>query len=240
MAKDGTVYRPLTTDDIDCTEDEWKDGCTEEYCSRLSDAESEASIIMSIPYIISAALSPPLGFFIDRYGYRAVIAAIAPAILIIVHLLLAVTDVNPIGPLVGQGLAYTGFVSVLWPAVPLVVIERLLGLAFGIVTSMQNFTCAIVPLIAAAIYSSAGDHYIPNVELLFVSLASLGLVVGIYMNYYDYNYNNSVLNKGLKTVDDRGSSGDEDSNVKPLLDNEIMTGNSTSSGGNVRARLQSK
>ena len=37
-----------------------------------------------------------------------------------------------------QGLAYTGYASVLWPAVPLVVEERIVGLAFGIVTSMLN------------------------------------------------------------------------------------------------------
>ena len=37
-----------------------------------------------------------------------------------------------------QGLAYTGYASVLWPAVPLVVEERMVGLAFGIVTSMLN------------------------------------------------------------------------------------------------------
>ena len=37
-----------------------------------------------------------------------------------------------------QGLAYTGYASVLWPAVPLVVEERMVGLAFGIVMSTLN------------------------------------------------------------------------------------------------------
>lgn len=58
---------------------------------------------MSIPYIISAILSPPLGFAVDIYGMRAIIAAVAPGILIIVHLLLGYTDVNVIIPLIGQG-----------------------------------------------------------------------------------------------------------------------------------------
>ena len=42
------------------------------------------------------------GFLIDLYGFRAVISAMAPMILIIVHSLLAATTVSPIGPLVGQ------------------------------------------------------------------------------------------------------------------------------------------
>jgi len=72
-------------------------------------------------------MSPVLGFGIDKFGLRAVIASIAPILLVIVHSLLGVTSVSPVGPLVGQGLAYTGFAAVLWPAVPLVVDEELTG-----------------------------------------------------------------------------------------------------------------
>lgn len=34
---------------------------------------------------------------------------------------------TPVAPLVGQGLAYSGFAAVLWPSVPLVVEKRLIG-----------------------------------------------------------------------------------------------------------------
>lgn len=185
----GESYNPLSTSDIDCTKSEWKNNCaTDVYCSRLNKGVSQASVIMSIPYIISACLSPPLGYAIDMYGFRACIAAVAPAILIIVHLMLGLTDVDPVGPLVGQGLAYTGFVSVLWPAVPLVVRESETGLAFGIVTSAQNLATAIIPLIAASIYNDAGSRYCPSVEMLFVGLAAVGFCVGVYMNVYDWNH----------------------------------------------------
>jgi MFS family permease len=181
------VYSPFSSENIDCNKNSWKDSCaSSDFCSKQSKAESEASVIMSIPYIISACLSPPLGYLIDLYGFRAVIAAIAPAILILVHMLLGFSHANPIGPLVGQGLAYTGFVSVLWPSVPLVVLERETGLAFGVVTSAQNLATAVIPEVAAAIYSGSGDKYIPYVELLFVTLASMGFLVGLYMNYYDW------------------------------------------------------
>jgi len=193
-----SIYQPpipsnFTSSDVDCTDSYWSDTCTVEYCNRLTDAETEASVVMSIPYIISAALSPPVGFLIDMFGYRAFIAMIAPAILIVVHMYLGLTKVNAIGPLVGQGLAYTGFVSVLWPAIPLVVEEEMTGVAFGIVTSMQNLACAVIPLIVADIYTKSGDAYIPNVEFLFVGFASVGVVVGIYMNIYDYHHG-GVLN----------------------------------------------
>ena len=78
---------------------------------------------------------------------RAIVATIAPATLIIVHTFLGHSIVNPIGPLVGQGLAYTCFAAVLWPSVPLVCDQRFIGLGFGVVTSVQNIGLALFPAI---------------------------------------------------------------------------------------------
>jgi MFS family permease len=192
---DGTYYPDtLTAGDIKCDDSVWKNGCTHEYCVRLEDGEKKASVMMSIPYIISACASPFLGLIVDKYGCRAIVATVAPIILVIVHALFAFSMANPIIPLVGQGIAYTAFASVLWPAIPIVVPERLTGLAFGVVTSMQNLTCALVPLIVAYIYTLSGNRYIPNVEIMFITFGVLGSLVGVYLNFYDYNHD-SVLNK---------------------------------------------
>jgi hypothetical protein len=93
----GKYYSQLEGDDIDCSDDDWADGCAKDYCDRQADGIKAASTVMSIPYIISACLSPLLGGFVDKYGMRAVIATLAPAALIVVHTLMAVSDVNPIG-----------------------------------------------------------------------------------------------------------------------------------------------
>lgn len=188
------AYPALSTSDIDCTDNYWKNACaTSEYCDRLTHAESVASVVMSIPYIISAVLSPIFGFFIDRFGMRAIIATLAPLILIVVHALLGYTSITPVGLLVGQGLAYTGFASVLWPSIPLVVEEHITGLGFGIVMSVNNLASALVPIIVSQIYMDSGDKYVPNVELLFVAFGSLGVVLGLYMNWFDF-HNHNVLN----------------------------------------------
>ena len=39
----------ISEDDIVCTDDKWKKGCTKEYCDREVDAEASAAFIMSIP-----------------------------------------------------------------------------------------------------------------------------------------------------------------------------------------------
>lgn len=204
----GQYYPGQVTDtDVDCTQSAWADECTVQYCSRLAAGEEQAALIMSIPYIISAVMSPILGIYVDKYGLRALIASMSPVLLIIVHLLLGLTSISPIGPLIGQGFAYTGFAAVLWPAIPLIVEESLTGLAFGIVTSALNFACTAIPLLVAFIYTASDNHYIPNVELLFVALGFVGSLVGIYLNYHDYYYIDSILNKG---AEDLASSGHED------------------------------
>lgn len=216
----GEKYKDLQASDIDCTDDDWADGCTKEYCDRLSDAQLQAGTIMSIPYIISACLSPVLGGFVDRCGYRAIIATIAPAVLIGVHLTLAYSDVSPVGPLVGQGLAYCGFAAVIWPSVALVVEPRLVGLAYGTAFSIQNIGLATFPLIIASIYSNSGDKYIPNVELFFAIVAMLGTAIGFYLNFYDYFFLNSILNKPTQVTDDRTRS--RAASISPLMNAEVF------------------
>lgn len=118
---------------------------------------------------------------------------------------MAVSDVSPIGPMVGQGIAYSAFAAVIWPSVPLVVEKRLTGLGYGVITAVQNAGLAGFPLVVATIYS-VDDEYIPKVEFFFVSLACLGVLVGLYLNYYDMR-NGGVFNNPTAKI---GDEGDDD------------------------------
>jgi hypothetical protein len=216
----------VTFNDVDCTDSYWSDTCAVEFCNRQSDAQVQAGTIMSIPYIISACLSPFLGGFVDRFGYRAVIATISPLALVIVHYYLGYSHVDPVGPLVGQGLAYSGFAAVVWPSVALVIDPRLVGLGYGIVVSIQNSGLAAFPLIIAQIYSDAGDKYIPKVEEFFIGLAILGCAIGVILNFIDFFYMNHVLNKAGKPeeleeeVKDEKNFGNFSSANNPIMNDE--------------------
>jgi hypothetical protein len=144
-----------------------------------------------------------------------VIATIAPLVLMIVHIFLGYTKVSPVGPLVGQGLAYSGFAAVLWPSIAMVVDQNLVGLAYGIVVSIQNMGLASFPLIIAAIYADNGNKYIPNVELFFIVCAWIGVMIGLYLNFYDYYFINSILNvpKRALVVGNGGSKAGSMSSV---------------------------
>ena len=189
----------VTQSSIDCSLNQWKDDCTVSYCSRLKAGIFTASTVMSIPYFMAAVLFPVFGFFVDRYGCRAGLIALSPAILLCVHSLMAFTDINPIGLMVGQGIAYTCFSAVTWPTLAIVVDKRYLGLGYGVAFSMQNVGLTSIPLIIASIYSTSGSRYIPNVEICFCCLAFIGILNGLVLNFWDYTYNNSLLNSVAKT-----------------------------------------
>ncbi len=182
---DSYVFYDLEDSDIDCNDKFWKDGCTADYCKASEDAASKSAQIMSIPYFMSAALSPVLGFVVDKVGRRAIIASLAPLMLIAVHLSLGFTSGSPVFPLIGQGIAYSLFAAVLWPSVPFSVEEKSIGTAYGLITAIQNSGLAAFPLIISVIYNNSDNKYIPNVEIFFVACAVCGVFVGLALNIMD-------------------------------------------------------
>lgn len=81
-------------------------------------AEAATATPMSVPYLISAILSPFLGLVVDKIGQRALLALLAPMALVVVHLLLGLSNISPWFPLVIQGISYSVFAAALWPSVP--------------------------------------------------------------------------------------------------------------------------
>uniref|UniRef100_A0A6U3WEK3 Lysosomal dipeptide transporter MFSD1 n=2 Tax=Ditylum brightwellii TaxID=49249 RepID=A0A6U3WEK3_9STRA len=199
------VFESVTATDVDCGDKFWSDACTKDYCDAQKRATEKAGRIMSIPYFISAGLSPLLGFVVDNIGNRAIIASIAPLMLTAVHIQLATRSSSPVLPLIGQGIAYSLFASVLWPSVPLVVEKKLTGTAFGVITVVQNIGLVLLPLIIAAVYNHDGNRYIPNVEYVFITCAVFGLIVGVLINVLDCRTGNRLNNPSGEPDDDDNS-----------------------------------
>lgn len=204
--QDSYDYPSLTPDDIDCNDSFWSKSCTANFCKAQAFATEESTKVMSIPYMLSATLSPFFGFIVDRVGQRAVIACAASLILIMVHSCLSITIYSqssngirfeqassPVIPLIGQGFAYVCYAAVIWPSIPLVVSEDSVGTAFGAITAIQNIGLALFPLMIAQVYDWSDESYIPNVEYFFVACAVFGSIIGIWLNVLDRKKDN-VLN----------------------------------------------
>jgi len=101
-----------------------------------------AGKIYSIPYFMSAFLTPVLGFMIDKIGKRALFIIISSLLSAIACFWVAIlpnyTSANFIivGPEVLMGLAYSIYASALWSSIPYLVQPRTIGSAFGMTTSL--------------------------------------------------------------------------------------------------------
>ena len=67
------------------------------------------------------------------------------------------------------------------------------GIAYGMITAIQNGGLALFPMLVAAVYDIQ-DSYIPNVELLFCGFGILGIIFGVIINILDYR-SGSILNR---------------------------------------------
>ena len=132
---------------------------------------------------MSACLSPILGGTVDKVGGRAIVCMLSASILVLVHFILGyMTEINPAIPMVGQGLAYSMFASALWPSVPYTVNKDSVGLAYGVITAVQNAGLAGLPLVVSAVYSDSDELYIPYVEVLFIAFGAVGVLSAIGLN----------------------------------------------------------
>ena len=179
------VYSNLKSSDIDCGDPFWFDACAADYCAEQSKATITAGRVMSIPYTISALLSPILGFAVDKIGGRAITSMLASIMLVGVHIALALRTDSPVLPLVGQGCAYSLYAAVIWPSVPLTVRSNLVGTAFGSIMAIQNLGLSLFPIVIAAIHDRNEGRYLPSVEFFFVACAAIGSFAGLLLNVVD-------------------------------------------------------
>jgi len=95
--------------------------------------------------------TPLFGFFVDRRGKRASLMLVGSALLVIVHLMLSMTSITPYVPMFVLGIAFSLVPAAMWPSVALIVDERRIGTAYGMMASLQNLGLWAFPILAGYI-----------------------------------------------------------------------------------------
>jgi MFS family permease len=155
-----------------------------------SQAHALAGAYISIPYFISCFFIPLFGYMIDKHGKRAYLAVISSLTGILSYILFLF--MSPILPLILLGITYSLFASVIWPCVPLLVKPNLVGYSFGLISSMQNLSLVLIPIIFAGIYDISKNYYVSISFFLFIM--SIAFVCSIFLVFEDKK-NESVLHK---------------------------------------------
>ena len=114
----------------------------------------DAGRVVSLSQGIAAITLPIAGIVVDIVGRHAYGLMLAEMGITSFFFLLIFGYLPPIFLMVYISLFYAILVSCLWTAIPFIVSSAQIGLAYGIVTSTQNFALAVVPLITGVILST--------------------------------------------------------------------------------------
>ena len=185
--------------------------------SRLNMDPIEASGLFSFFPIGAMLLTPLLGWFLDNKGKGATMLMIGALLMAICHLIFALTPADnftyPVAftAIILLGISFSLVPAALWPSVPKLVDNKVLGSAYSIIFWIQNIGLMLTPAIIGAVLKAsnpgvaesiaAGDllakynYTIPM--LLFASLGIVAFLLGIWLKKEDkkQNYGLELPNK---------------------------------------------
>ena len=156
--------------------------------SLLIDAASAARMFSCFP-ILAMCLTPFLGIFLDRKGKGATMLMIGSVIMIVCHLCFAF--VLPAFPhkwlalllIVVLGVSFSLVPAALWPSVPKIIDEKILGSAYCLIFWVQNIGLCFVPKIIGSLRQSTGGYLIPMI--VFSSFGILAFIFSIMLKAED-------------------------------------------------------
>ena len=99
----------------------------------------EAASFASSVIILASMIGTPLfGIYIDRKGRRATLMILGSLLIVPVYLIMAYVPIDPRWMTAIMGVAFSLVPAAMWPSVALIVEEKKLGTAYGLMTMIQN------------------------------------------------------------------------------------------------------
>lgn len=142
--------------------------------------DAQGGMYTSLIMTASMIFTPLLGLLVDKLGHRGKIMIFGSILIVPAHLLLGLTYLHPAVSFIILGISFSLVPAALWPAVPILVKEKFLGTAFGIIAWVQMFGLFIFPWLAGNVVDASGGNY-TNMELMFASLGFFGLVFSLLL-----------------------------------------------------------
>ena len=127
--------------------------------------------------ILAMVLTPILGIYLDKKGKGATMLMIGALIMMVCHLCFAfVLPVYKaawlaVGLILILGVSFSLVPAALWPSVPKIIDEKILGSAYCVIFWVQNIGLWGVPLLIGAVNKATGGYTIP-----MIIFASFGLI----------------------------------------------------------------
>ena len=152
------------------------------------DAETASRLFSCFP-ILAMVLTPFLGAFLDFRGKGASMLMVGAVIMVVCHLSFAF--LLPAYPAKGfavllivvLGVSFSLVPAALWPSVPKIIDEKILGSAYCLIFWIQNIGLCLVPLLIGTVLDATGGYLLPMV--IFASFGVLAFILSAYLKIED-------------------------------------------------------
>ncbi|HAH56805.1 MAG: MFS transporter [Lentimicrobium sp.] len=178
---------------------------TDMLASKLSVAPEIASKYVSYFPIGAMILTPFIGAFLDFKGKGASMMLYGAILLTVSHLIFALvpeasfTPVVAIATIVILGVAFSLVPASMWPSIPKIIENKLLGSAYGLIFYIQNIGLLLVPIligwslsvsnpgvseqIKAGVEGARYNYLVP--ELIFAGFGVLAIIFSVILKVVD-------------------------------------------------------
>lgn len=101
-------------------------------------SREQAGFLSSILTLSAMVMTPLFGILVDKVGNRSKLMILGSLLIIPVYLIMAYTRIPLFFPMGLMGISFSLIPAVMWPSVAIVVPEKKLGTAYGVMTMIQN------------------------------------------------------------------------------------------------------
>ena len=152
------------------------------------DLETASRLFSCFP-VLAMILTPFLGALLDFKGKGASMLMLGALIMIACHLSFAF--LLPLFPykwlalliVVILGVSFSLVPAALWPSVPKIIDEKILGSAYCVIFWIQNIGLCLVPLLIGAVLEATGGYTVPM--MIFASFGVVAFIIGFYLKLED-------------------------------------------------------
>ena len=153
------------------------------------DANTASRLFSCFP-ILAMVLTPVLGIFLDHKGKGASMLMVGAIIMIVCHLNFAF--LLPVFPykwfavllIVVLGVSFSLVPAALWPSVPKIIDEKILGSAYCLIFWVQNIGLCLVPLLIGLVLNATGGYLVPMI--IFSSFGVLAFLFSLMLKVEDH------------------------------------------------------
>lgn len=152
------------------------------------DVQTAAKMFSFFP-ILAMCLTPFLGYFLDRIGKAATMLFTGAVIMVVCHLCFAF--LLPVMPeqwlavtlIAVLGVSFSLVPAALWPSVPKIIEEKVLGSAYCLIFWIQNIGLCLVPMLIGYVLQATGGYFWPMI--IFSSFGVIAFLFTIMLKIED-------------------------------------------------------